>query len=270
MSMDSEGPQFFNIALWKDILGDWKYYGYVFLNVLSWNTSNGSSGAYLLWIKSLGRFSVPKINQLSTITPALGILHIFTTSLVADLGRSKWGAILYSQSLNFLGNVLLAVWDIPENAKWFAFALQYYGWAASTVNYSWAADGCRHNPQHRAITVVSMNMIGQASTALTSAFVWKTVDQPRFLKGFSFTATATFCMILWASFFLLPMYKREERKHAAENHILVYNSAKGEEPPLPPTLPAVVSDEDDIAFTTSNDSTPRKEIQRVEETVEKR
>lgn len=250
IALETEGPQFFDAALWRSLLTDWKYYGYVFLNVLSWNTNNGTSGAYLLWLKSLHRYSIPKVNQLSAITPALGIVWIFLTGAFADLLRSRWGAIMFSQSLNFLGNLLLAIWHLPEGAIWFAFCLQYFGWAASTVNYSWAADGTRHNPQQRAITVVSMNMIGQASTALTSAFVWKTVEAPRYLKGYSFTATATFCMMIWATL-ILPLYKRDEKRHAPESHILVYNSAKGELPPTPPAPSAA----EEVALTTTNSST---------------
>ena len=47
------------------------------------------------------------------------------------------GAILFTQVFNILGNVLLAVWHIPERAKWFAWCMQYFGWAMAPVLYSW-------------------------------------------------------------------------------------------------------------------------------------
>lgn len=234
IAIEEEGPQFFNLELWKQLLGNWRYYGFVFLNVLAWNNNNGTSGAYILWLKSLKKYSIPKINQLSAITPALGIIWIFMTGAFADLLLSRWGALIFSQSFNLLGNILLAVWYIPQGAIWFAFCLQYFGWASSCVIYSWAADATRHHPQQRAITVVSMNMLGQASTAFTSVLVWKTVEAPRYLKGYSFTATATFCLMIWITI-ILPFYKKDERNNAEENHILLYNSAKGE---VPPTIPS--------------------------------
>ncbi|VVT55469.1 uncharacterized protein SAPINGB_P004612 [Magnusiomyces paraingens] len=241
IALETEGPQFFSWTLWKDLLWNWKYYAYVILGIWAWNNSNGSSGAYLLWLKSLKEYSVPMINKYSTITPALGIIWIYLTSAIADHARSRWGAIIFSQVFNLVGNIMLAVWYIPKGATWFAFCLQYFGWASSSVIYSWAADAMRHNPQQRAITVVSINMIGQATTAFTSVLVWKTVEAPRYLKGYSFTCTVIVVMMIWTTL-MLPFYKKDERKHAHEQGILLYNSAKGE---TPPSVPQTLSDEED-------------------------
>lgn len=234
IASESHGPDFFNKELWKSLISDWRFYMFVLLNTLGWNASNASSGAYILWLKSLKKYSIPLVNKYSTITPAIGVGWIWLAGCLADYGKSRFGAIAVTQVLNVLGNVILAVWHIPENAIWFAFCLSYTGWAASTANYSWAADANRHNPQRRAITVINMNMIGQATTAVSSAFVWKTVEAPRYLKGYSFTAAGAFVMILCAVA-ILPLYKRDERKYAYQNKILLYNSAKGEPRPVPPT-----------------------------------
>lgn len=233
VKIESEGPDFFKWDLWKRILSDWKCYVFSIFNIFAYNASNGTSGAYLLWLKSLNKYSIPKVNQYSAITPALGIVWIFLTGVVADNFRSRFGAVMFSQSFNMLGNILLAVWNIPEGAIWFAFCLQYFGWAVSPAMYSWAADVTRHNPQERAIITITMNMIGQATAAWTSILVWKTVEAPRYLKGFSFTAANAFCLMAWAAV-ILALYKKEEKKYAAENRILIYNSANGE---LPPTIP---------------------------------
>lgn len=229
----TEGSTFFSKALWKDLLSSWKFHMFIVLNILGWNASNASSGSYILWLKSLGTYSVSKVNTLSAVTPALGVIYIFLTTTLSDKARSRWAAILFSQTFNFFGNVVLAVWDVPDGLKWFAFCIQYFGWAVSSVIYSWAADAMRHNPQQRAITVVSMNLIGQASTAVLSVLVWKTSEAPRFHKGFSFTAAVAVSMIVWATV-MLPFYKKEERKHALENGILLYNS-NTDEAPEPPT-----------------------------------
>ena len=233
MNIDNESESFFTKKLWKDLLTDWKIYLFTFLNVLGWNNNNATSGSYLLWLKSLKRFSVVKVNQLSTITPALGILWIWITCAGADQFQTRFGAIVFSQIFNFIGNLILAIWAVPEGAKWFAFMLQYFGWAMISVVYGWMADSTRSTPQQRAITTISLNMFGQASTAFTAVLVWKTSEAPRFLKGFSFAASCAFAIIP-VSFIILVLYKREERKRAAENGILVYNSALGEDIPTPP------------------------------------
>lgn len=233
INIEDDSASFFTWDLWKSLLSDWKIYLFTFINVLSWNNSNASSGSYLLWLKSLKRYSIPKVNQLSTITPALGIVWIWLTCSGSDLFRTRFGAIAVSQTFNVIGNIILAVWNVPEGAKWFAFCLQYLGWAMISVTFGWMADASRSTPQQRAITTISLNMFGQASTAWTPLLVWKTVEAPRFLKGFTFTAACAFSVIVMA-FIILVLYKRDERKRAYENGILVYNSALGEEIPSPP------------------------------------
>lgn len=91
----------------------------------------------------------------------------------------------------------------------------------------------RHDPQERAITVVTMSLIGSASSAGLNVLVWKTSEAPRFFKGYVFTCAVAVSMVIVATI-ILPLYKKDERKHATENGILLYNSAKGE---VPPTLP---------------------------------
>lgn len=180
------------------------------------------------------------INKYSTITPALGIIWIYLTSAIADHARSRWGAIIFSQVFNLVGNIMLAVWYIPKGATWFAFCLQYFGWASSSVIYSWAADAMRHNPQQRAITVVSINMIGQATTAFTSVLVWKTVEAPRYLKGYSFTCTVIVVMMIWTTL-MLPFYKKMSASMHMNKAFCCITRPKGRLPSVPQTL----SDEED-------------------------
>lgn len=234
IGLKSHGPKFFDWALWKKVLTSWQFYWFTIISIFLWNNSNASSGAYILWLKSLNKYSIPLVNQYSTITPALGIVWITVASVISDLFRSRFLSIMVTQSLNLVGNIILSVWYLPQGVVWFAFCLQYFGWAISVSTYSWGADASRENPQVRAIILVTMNMIGQASTALTAAFVWQTEDAPRFLKGYSFTAASAFSMMVTAVI-VLVYYKKQERKWAYQNHILLYNSDLGEVPPVPPT-----------------------------------
>ncbi|AGO13006.1 AaceriAFL158Cp [[Ashbya] aceris (nom. inval.)] len=215
----------FDKALWKNIMTDWKIYILSIWNVFCWNNNNGPAGAYLLWMKSLERFSTPTLNRLSMITPALGMVYLVLTSLIADLGHSRLAAILLTQVFNFMGNVILAVWDVSESAKWFAFMLQYFGWAMAPVLYSWQNDICRRDARARAVILVVMNTIAQAMQAWISVLVWKTSEAPRFLKGFTFTSVDIFCLSIW-TFVVLWFYKRDEKMHCRENNIILVNSKK--------------------------------------------
>ncbi|KAH3903524.1 probable Probable transporter SEO1 [Saccharomycodes ludwigii] len=232
----TEGADFkakvFDVKVWKRILCDWKIYILSLWNIFCWNNNNGTSGAYLLWIKSLKKYSVSKINQLGMITPGLGMIYLFLTGVYADKMHSRWQAIIITQVFNFIGNVILAVWYVPEGAKWFAFMLQYFGWSMAPILYSFMNDICRRDSQSRSIVLVFMNIMAQTSTAWISVLVWKTAESPRYLKGFTWTAVAAFCLSAW-TFVVLYFYKKDERKFAKENGIILYNSKTGENYPPP-------------------------------------
>lgn len=220
---------FINVDTWKSILGSWHIYILAFWNMFCWNNSNASSGSYALWLKSLKdsngnvRYNKGELQDYTALTPGLGLVWLFITCTFADLFHCRWQAILFSQVFNITGNILLAVWDIPERSKWFAFCMQYFGWAMAPVLYSWQNDICRKDIKKRTVTLVFMNMLAQASTAWMAVIVWKTVDQPRYMKGFTFTACSAFTLCLW-TFVVLYFYKRQERQQAKENGIVVYNS----------------------------------------------
>ena len=224
----------FSFKLWKRILGSWEIYVLSLWNIFCWNNNNGTSGSYVLWINSLldkngnPRYGKGKKQDYTALTPGLGLLWLFITCTFADLSHSRWGALIFSQVFNLIGNILLAVWHIPERAKWFAFCLQYFGWAMAPVLYSWQNDICRHDAQIRAVVLVWMNMLAQSTTAWTSVLVWKTVEAPRYLKGYSFTAACALALSLW-TFVVLWFYKRTERQNAREQGIVILDSESSEQ-----------------------------------------
>lgn len=219
----------FSKDVWVSIFTSWEIYVLVWWNMLCWNNSNGASGAYVLWLKSLDRFGAGELQDYTALTPGLGLVWLLLTCMYADLFHLRWLAIWLSQVFNITGNVILAVWDVPERAKWFAWCMQYFGWAMAPVLYAWQNDICRRDAQKRAVILVVMNMLAQSSTAWMSVIVWKTAEAPRFLKGYSFTASSAFALCVW-TMVVLWFYKRQERNYARQNGIVLYNSKTDPEP----------------------------------------
>ncbi|KAI3406050.1 SEO1 [Candida oxycetoniae] len=222
---------FLDKSIWKKIFTSWQFYVVGLWNIFCWNNSNGSSGAYALWLQSLTnedgspRFSPGVLQDYTALTPALGLIWLFLTCSFADFFKCRWGAIVFSQVFNVLGNILLAVWNLPERVKWFAWCLQYFGWAMAPVLYSWQGDICRKDIRVRQVILISMNVLAQQSTAWIAVLVWKTVESPRFLKGYSFTASSGFALTIW-TFVVLWFYKRQEKQDARANGIVLYDSTK--------------------------------------------
>ncbi|EGV63753.1 MFS transporter (Seo1) [Yamadazyma tenuis] len=253
-----------DFKLWKSIFTSWEIYVLSWWNIFCWNNSNGSSGAYVLWLKSLlssteknadgtpaARFTGGALQDRTALTPGLGIVWLTIVCSFADFFHSRWGAILFSQVFNITGNAILAAWDVPEKAKWFAWCLQYFGWAMAPVLYSWQNDICRRDQQKRSTILVLMNAFAQTTTAFMAVIVWKTVEAPRYFKGFTFTACSGGALCLW-TFVVLWFYKREERKHALDNGIYLYNSSNPED--VPPVI-------------TNKDNTGDKESEKESEKI---
>ncbi|SGZ51737.1 CIC11C00000005044 [Sungouiella intermedia] len=250
----------FSKETWRKIIFSWEFYVLTIWNMLCWNNSNGASGAYILWLRSENKYSKGRVQDLSALTPGLGLLWLALTCFYADLFQLRWRAIWLSQAFNITGNVLLAVWHIPNNAKWFAWCLQYFGWAMAPVLYSWQNDICRRDAQKRAVILVVMNMLAQSSTAWMAVIVWRTVESPRFLKGYSFTATSAFCLCLW-TLLVLWFYKRQEKSFARQNGIVLWNSKTDPAPEADP-VPKTTAD---INSSDSLTSGPDDKSKRVEE-----
>lgn len=249
----------FDVDLWKKILFDWKIWVVTVWDVFCWDNNNVSSGCYLLWLKSLTdsngqkRYSIPKVNSLSMITPGLGLVYLTGAALIADKLHSRWLAILITQIFNIIGNVILAVWNVPEGAKWFAYMLQCMGWAMAPVLYGWVNDICRRNSEKRAIIMSVMNIIASTFNVWTNIVFYPTTEAPRYLKGYSFAASNALALILW-TFLVLWFYKNDERKHARENGIILYNSNVGIRPEE-----AVEETDEDISLDGEQSSTLAEE-----------
>ena len=175
---------------------NWKFYLLILWDIFFWNGSlNSSTGGYILWLKSLKEFSTARLNDLSTTSPAIGIFYVLFICFGADLFLGRAGAITLAHTWNLIGLIILIVWDVPKSAKWFAFNTTYSSVAMSSVLYGWANDILKHDPDVRSFMLIAMNSISQSTTAWTPLLVYKTVEAPRFTKGYSFTAAISVCLI---------------------------------------------------------------------------
>ncbi|EMR67589.1 putative vitamin h transporter protein [Eutypa lata UCREL1] len=125
----------FQWATMKKVLQTWHFWGIIVTDILFWNAGiHGSAGTFLLWIKSLNRYSTPRVNELGTIAPALGIFYTLAVCFASDLVLGPAWAITIASAWNAIGLVILVIWDVPEAALWFAFSTIYAAVALSIYN----------------------------------------------------------------------------------------------------------------------------------------
>ncbi|KAK7723187.1 MFS transporter (Seo1) [Diaporthe eres] len=184
----------FSWELLARIFKNWKFYVLVLWDVFFFNTS-ANTAAFLLWIKSLHRYDIATMNNLSAISPALGIFFVLFINFSADLWISRAAAITLASAFNFTGLVILAVWNVPEPAKWLAFSVSYSAVAVSSVLYGWANIILKDNIEERALTLVLMTAIATSTNAWIPLFVYPTVESPRFPKGYVYSACMVVCLV---------------------------------------------------------------------------
>ncbi|KAJ5728872.1 uncharacterized protein N7483_003380 [Penicillium malachiteum] len=210
----------------------WKFWALLWLNILFWNAStNTTAGGYSLWLKSLNRYSTSHLNDLAAIAPGLGIFYTLFICFTSDLIYGPAWAITVCNTWNIIGSIILVIWNVPESALWFAFSTVYVSLAQSSVLYGWINTQLRASPVERATTLVITNMIAQSTTVWTPLLVFKTVDEPRFTKGYSFVLACSISMILFTqivNFFFKRERKREGlasgEDHSANGSISAPNS----------------------------------------------
>ncbi|KAI8313746.1 putative transporter SEO1 [Colletotrichum sp. SAR11_59] len=185
----------FSLNLLKRVFTNWRFYLLVLWDVFFFNTSSNSA-AFLLWIKSLGRYSTAEMNKLNAISPGLGIFFVLFINFSADLWIGRPAAITLASAVNFTGLVILAVWNVPEAAKWFAFSTSYSAVAVSSVLYGWANVILKNNIEERALTLILMTAIATSTNAWIPLFVYPTVEAPRFPKGYVYSAVMVVCLVV--------------------------------------------------------------------------
>ncbi|RSL66842.1 hypothetical protein CEP53_003220 [Fusarium sp. AF-6] len=203
----------FKVGHLKKIFLSPQFWTVILVDVVFWNAGiHKSTGSFLLWIKSLNRYSPAKVNELGTIAPALGILYNLIACFASDLILGPAWAMTMASTINAIGLTILVVWNVPEAAKWFAFATMYWSSALSSVFHGWVNTLLRDSPEERSFTLVLITIIAQSSTAWTPLLTFPTVEAPRYPKGFSFCLGCALTLI--ASAHVLNQYiKRKEARN---------------------------------------------------------
>ncbi|RDW74885.1 hypothetical protein BP6252_06027 [Coleophoma cylindrospora] len=193
-----------NLPVIKQVLRGWHFWILVIFAFFFSQADGVSSNSGLsLWLKARGN-SVESINTITTVSPAVTIV----TSIIWR--RSSGVALIaVTAGLNIFASVILAIWDVPDGLKYFAFFLSGTADAIAAIIYAWTNEICAGDTEERAVVISSMNTVGNTFGAWLPLFVWKTVDAPRYLIGYNWTIALDVCM-LGMLFVLRHFWNREK------------------------------------------------------------
>ncbi|KAI1843010.1 hypothetical protein JX266_010863 [Neoarthrinium moseri] len=209
----------FSLQLLRRIFTNWRFYILVVWDILFFNTSSNTA-SFLLWIKSLHRYDTATMNQLAAISPALGIFFVLFINFSADLWIGRAAAITLASAINFTGLVILAIWNVPEAAKWFAFSITYSAVAVSSVLYGWANVVLKDNIEERSLTLILMTAIATSTNAWIPLFTYPTVEAPRFPKGYVYSAVMVVLLVIMTQVVRILFNKDGNRTHGQDAGII--------------------------------------------------
>ncbi|KAI1774698.1 MFS general substrate transporter [Hypoxylon cercidicola] len=215
----------------KRIFGRWHVYLLTILYIIFINIGPSSSiNPFSLWLKSKGE-SVERINIIPTASSAIQLVLTVSFAIVSDAIRRRASIMSISTFLGAFAALVLAIWNIPDGLKWFAFLLQRASIPYGPLSMSWTNEICGADAEERAIVIGIMNSMGYAFNAWVPLLTYPQVDSPMFRKGFIFS-TAAFGAQAAITATVAFMHKRDQKRE---------NSRRGHAPGIGDVEGVIVS-----------------------------
>lgn len=251
----SQLPSLLSLKLWKKVFCTPTFWVLVVFDTCSWNNMTAFSGSYTLWLDSIPSYSTVQVNNLSVLPACLGFAFVAICAFGADFFRCKWFFMVFAAMMNCISCAILIKWDVSSGAKWFAFLMTYWSVAPSPCLWSFINDFLRFDPQVKAITWIAIYSISQSTYAWIPSLAWKTEQSPRFKVGYTVSLVFGAIYGLW-TFVVLYFYKRQERRHALDNGIILYNSKMSE--PIPSFVESELVKEGEYYYLKSETNEPER------------
>ncbi|ORY58450.1 major facilitator superfamily domain-containing protein [Pseudomassariella vexata] len=166
------------------IFRSWHWFAFVALYYV-FNQSMITNGQpFNLYLKAHSDvYSISQINNLPTGQSAVSIVTALTCCYWADATGKRWLPSIFICGFMTVGSICMAVWNIPVGLKFFAFYVAGLGGALNPLFMAWASEVTFKSAEERAVTVASMNAIGQALLAGLNIVTFPTPSAPRFQFG---------------------------------------------------------------------------------------
>jgi len=180
------------------IMKQWQFWvlplGYFFVQ----SSFPSAQPTFALYLKSTHR-TIYQINVWPTGQSAIGVVVQIAAGMLSDsplLNGRRWQAIALMQAGSFIGCVILAAWNVPEGARFFAYYISYMCAGVPGVYYSWFPELIPHDHEMRGFMTAFSNIVSYVNQIWVADAVWRTVEAPRFKPGFIFASVTGVCMII--------------------------------------------------------------------------
>lgn len=174
-----------NRTLWARVLKRWDFYTFVPLTVIFFTCLYGYNTPFLLWLKSQPeKYSTPTVNNLGTVSSAVGVVSAIAVSYYTDITGSRWPVAVMAGVVCLFSNIVLAAWDIPCGLKFFAYIALGAAHGCGPLLVAWTAEALAGDPETRSIVFAVQNTLGEVAGLVVPLVAWRVSHSPTFHGGF--------------------------------------------------------------------------------------
>ncbi|KAL3418517.1 hypothetical protein PVAG01_10233 [Phlyctema vagabunda] len=194
------------------IFKSWHWFSFVALYYVFNQAMITNGSPFNLYLKAHAEtYTIGQINNYPTGQSALSIAAALIGCYWADATGKRWLPSLCICVCMTFGSICMAVWHIPVGLKFFAFYIAGLGGALNPLFMSWASEVTFKSAEERAVTIASMNAIGQALLAGLNIVTFPTPKAPRFEFGWYWVMANNMIQIGLVVMIML-LHNREKRQ----------------------------------------------------------
>uniref|UniRef100_A0A8H7N8T9 Major facilitator superfamily (MFS) profile domain-containing protein n=1 Tax=Bionectria ochroleuca TaxID=29856 RepID=A0A8H7N8T9_BIOOC len=188
--MERVGRQPIQKITWSRFKGIWTTW-HVYLFVICYflyGAFSWGDGYFNLWLQSLGKYTVPQLNNIPTAGQGAALINSIISGIVSDWLQNRPVVIVANMLLCLAGNAFVAVWEAPEGLKFTGYILITAGLPAQSITIAWLNEVCQGNGALRGLIVSIGNTMVYAINAWALVLLFPAVDAPHYDYGYQVCA----------------------------------------------------------------------------------
>ncbi|WRT70479.1 uncharacterized protein IL334_007477 [Kwoniella shivajii] len=152
---------------------------------------------FQLWLKSLKDANGNKLWGVSALNAiplggfAMQVTAVWLFAFSSDFFKTRWLILLIICILGSPSAIMMAIWKIPDGAKYFSYFSLYFCTSSGPPLWSWMSDMLPRDAEQRALIIGICISMYYAVNAWSNVLIWPTKQAPHYLYGWPV------CVALW-------------------------------------------------------------------------
>jgi len=125
-------------------------------------------------------WSTAQVNAIPIGGGAITIVMVWGWAFVSDYFQTRWLVVMAQAVIGFIPSIILAVWNVPLGAKYFAWFATYLSLATAPPIFAWMSDLSPHDAEQRAFVLGFSIAFYYAVGAWSNVLIWPASQVPHY------------------------------------------------------------------------------------------